>query len=256
MATKAIEYKFEIKAFTPDSIPMLRLAEYMLEFSKLLANSSSVHFDRLETGSTIAVAKVEYEADPKVKSRLLSIKKSEADSDAVESFDRLNAMLRIDNATGRIFAANEDTFVEELYFPGKEIPFPQQIAPFMEPATIKALLYRIGGRDETAHAQLIDSSGRLWNGKLTKEQAAKMAAAGNGGLYKWFTVSGNAKWTRTETNEWKLVDFQILDFHLLPNDSLSQDVEALRKIEGSTWGSVEDLDAFISESRNKDDGIH
>ena len=256
MANREIEYRFKIEAFSPETIAMLRLGEYLAEFGKLLANVASVHFRRLEGGSTTAVAGVEYEASPKVKSRLLSIKRSEAPKDAAESYARLNTMLREDNAVGRVLAINDGQFTEELYLPGKEIPIPAQIGPFTEPATIKAELHRIGGRDETAHAQLMDSAGRLWNGKLTKEQAARMDAAGGGGLYKWFTVSGNARWVRTEESEWKLIDFHILDFKLLPEDSLEQDIESLRGIHGSKWGEIDDPDAFIRKSRAADDGIH
>ncbi|MEK6244033.1 MAG: hypothetical protein AABM33_05975 [Pseudomonadota bacterium] len=256
MADKETEYKFKIDVFTPKTIPMLRLGEYMAELAKLLANTTSVHFDRLEESSCVLVSKIEWEAAPKVRSRIESIKRSEAADDATEAVARLNVMLREDNAVGKLLQDDNGKLAEILHFPGREIPKPEQIGPFSEQATIKAQLYRIGGRDDTAHAQLMDSAGRQWNGKLTKEQAAKMAAAGGEGLYKWFLVNGSARWLRTEENEWKLVDFHINDFKLLQDASLEEDIAALRGIKGNQWGDVADPSGAIKESRSDDDEVH
>ena len=64
------EFRFTIGAFTPSAIPMARLAEYMADFAVLLGNEKSVHPGGLEEGSTVLVAKVEWEAEPKVRERL------------------------------------------------------------------------------------------------------------------------------------------------------------------------------------------
>lgn len=250
MDSKEIEYKFKIDAYSPETIPMVRLGEYMAEFGKLLSNASSVHFRKIEKGSTVLTAGVEFEAEPKIRRRLQATKNAE-DKDGVEVAARLNKMLRDDNANGLILAAKNGQITEEFYLAGREIPAPKEIGPFNEPATIKAMLFRIGGRDETAHAQLLDSAGRTWNGKLTQEQAAHMAAAG---LYQWFIVNGMARWVRTEEDTWELKDFRISDFSLLPKHSLQQEIEALRKIEGSEWGGT-DPSEFIEKIR-RDDEIH
>jgi hypothetical protein len=47
-----------IDAFTPSTIPLLRLAEYLHDFAILLGNEKSVHpGERLEQGSTILLGK-------------------------------------------------------------------------------------------------------------------------------------------------------------------------------------------------------
>lgn len=245
------EIKFQIEAFSPETIPMLRLGEYMAEFAKLLANHKSVHFRRLEAGSTVVAAAIEYEDAPKVNKRLLEVKRSEGPKDATDSFSRLNVMLREDNAVGRILvAANEYDFEEALYLAGREIPMPKPIGPFTEPATIKAMLYRIGGRDQSAHAQMMDDAGRNWNGVLTHDQAREMASAE--GLYRWFLVHGHAKWIRTDSGEWDLKEFRITKFSRLPEDSLKEEIKKLRAIEGSQWKEIDDPIAFIQELRNGD----
>lgn len=254
MANKQTEYKFKIDVFSPTTIPMLRLGEYMSELAKLLANASNVHFARLEEGSCTVVSMVDWEALPKVRNRVQSVKRSEAANDANEANTRLNAMLREDNATGKLFEEKEDgALAEVLHFPGREIPKPQRVGPFNQPATIKAQLYRIGGRDETAHAQLLDTAGRTWSGDLTQGQATEMAAAG---LYRWFMVSGLARWIRAENNLWEVISFHIHDFKPLTEGSLEEDLKHIRSIEGSEWPTIADPLGHIQESRKDDDEIH
>ena len=254
MANNPIKYKFWIDAYSPMTMPMARLGEYMAELGHLMANEASVHFRELEEGSTVVAVDVEFEAYPKVRNRLHAARTAD-DKDAVQIFNRLNKMLRDDNAVGCILTEENQHLAEVLHFPGREIPAPQVIGPFTEPATIKAKLFRIGGRDQTAHAQLIDSTGRIWNGTLTQQQAAEMAAADGGGLYQWFLVSGTARWIRTEEESWDLKGFSITDFRLLPESSLKQEIEALRNIEGSEWGGI-DPSVFIEKLRRDDDEIH
>ena len=66
MATKQpYEYRFKIDAaYTPETMPMARLAEYIRELSTLLGNQDKVHFDRLEEGSTVPIIRVDHEAFP------------------------------------------------------------------------------------------------------------------------------------------------------------------------------------------------
>jgi hypothetical protein len=96
-----IEFRFMIDAFTPRTIPLLRLAEYMQDFAVLLGNEKSVHpGDRLEEGSTTVVARVEWEAEPKVRERLRSVRNKDGNDRVMEAAARLDDRLAEDNAKG------------------------------------------------------------------------------------------------------------------------------------------------------------
>ena len=45
-----LELKFHIHAYTRDTIPMWRLAEYLSDLATILGEKHSVHFDRIERG--------------------------------------------------------------------------------------------------------------------------------------------------------------------------------------------------------------
>ena len=68
------EYRFVIDACSPDTLPMVRLAEYTGELARLLGRLDQVHFVRLEQRSTVLVRSVEPEAAPDVRERLRSLR--------------------------------------------------------------------------------------------------------------------------------------------------------------------------------------
>ena len=64
------EYQFRIAdSYTPATIPMERLADYVAAFARLLGEVAAVHFDRIEHGSVCLTAKVDEPAQPKVLER-------------------------------------------------------------------------------------------------------------------------------------------------------------------------------------------
>jgi len=246
------EYRFKIDAYSPETIPMGRLAEYLGKLAALLANNDSVHFDRLEPGSTVIVSKIEREAAPKVANRIEALGRNEAANDAREAVDQLNNMLRDDNAIGELYRMTDGQTAQILRFPGREIIKPQKVGPFIEPAIFDGELVRVGGRDKTAHAQIVDAEGRTWSGELAREQAHAMGAH----LYEWLRVEGQARWERSENGQWELLRFTISNFRPLPKDTLAETIQKLRGIEGNEWKTIDDPLGFIRESRNDDDEIH
>ena len=84
------EYRFTIDAFTPDTLPMSRLAEYMANLARLLGEVECVHFVRLEGGSTAVVHSVEPEAVPEVRKRVQSIMCKDIPNDVAAACKGLN----------------------------------------------------------------------------------------------------------------------------------------------------------------------
>src|SRR3954470_2064149 len=75
---------FYIDVYSPDTIPMAKLAEYMADFAALLGKEHGVHFDHLESGSTTIVSRVEYEDLPKVTTRLNDIRQGTASKELAQ----------------------------------------------------------------------------------------------------------------------------------------------------------------------------
>ena len=64
-----------IEAYSPETIPVPKLADHMADFGALLGKDNAVHFIRLKTGSSQLVACVEFEDVPKVTTRLQDIRR-------------------------------------------------------------------------------------------------------------------------------------------------------------------------------------
>jgi hypothetical protein len=250
------EYEFWLDAYSPETIPMERLAKYMAALAKMLGHGSSVHFNRLESGSTVNVMRVQREDAPKVYDRVERIAKGEASNDAVAAFDELNVLLRDDSAIGRLSRKQPDAVNAALVlsFPGRDMPKQPTYGPFTETAVVEGELVRIGGKDKSAHAQIVDPEGVTWSGEMSRDLASRMAVY----LYKGsvLRVTGDARWERREDGSWKLNGFKILDFEVLQDDTLEAATERLRSLRKTDWDSVDDVDAFITASRGESDGLH
>ena len=68
------EFRFKIDAYSPETMPMARLAECLAQLAIILGELNAVHLVRLEGGSTIVVHKIEREAVPKVVDRVTSVR--------------------------------------------------------------------------------------------------------------------------------------------------------------------------------------
>ena len=96
--TDTQEYRFVIDAYSPETLPMSRLAEYMADLARLLGRAERVHFVRLEPGSTVLVQSVEPEAVPEVQKRIRAVARDDAPADVTDAFKALNRHLANDNA--------------------------------------------------------------------------------------------------------------------------------------------------------------
>lgn len=250
------EYEFWIDAYTPETIPMERLAMYLRALSKMLGHTSSVHFDRLETGSTKTLMLVQGEDAPKVFGRVEHIATGQAANDATAAYDEVNTLLRDDGAIGRLSRKTPyaQTSAVVLTFLGRDLPKPPTYGPFYEEAVVEGELVRIGGKDKTAHAQIVDPEGKTWSGEMDRDLAREMAQY----LYKGtvLRVSGDARWERLENSSWHLMAFKIKSFDVLADDTLDDATQRLRSLHKTDWDSVGDVDAFITASRGESDGLH
>ena len=246
------EYEFWIDAYSPETISMKRLGEYMARLGKLLGQEERVHFIEMRGGSTALAINIEREAVPKVKERIDNIKNAESANDAKFAEKELNDMLRSDNAVGEFRQVTEGAPIALLKFAGREIPKPERLGPFTETAVVKGELVRIEGEDNTKHAGIKDSVGRMWSGDMSRELAVQMREF----LFELVVVEGAARWIREEDGAWELKSFHINTCKKLPSDNLEDDIKNLRNVAGSKWREMQDPIGFIRESRNDDDEIH
>jgi len=243
----------DIDAYSPESIPMAKLADYMADFAALLGRDNAVHFTGLEKGSTRIAARVAFEDVPKVTTRLNDIRRGNPSKESAKIFEQLDARLANDNAVGKILADNEDgTVADLLTFPGRNRPKDQAHGPFTQDGHLDGMLISVGGKDETISIRLQNGNTTYSNCETNRALARDMGKH----LFEPIRIHGSGRWTREADSTWTLVRFRVHRFEVLETASLRDTVAALRAVGGSGWKDIDDPLTELGDLRRDAGELH
>lgn len=240
---------FKIDSFTPETLPMARLAQYLAHLSVLYGNDDSVHFEKLRKGSAVVQISVETPAFPKVLERLQSVRIGDPDPEVQKAFRSIDRLLRDDNAVGTITRGGKAKLLE---FPGRKLPIVDPITIY-QPTTIDGVVIRIGGRDDTIPVAIQDQEGAVYTCEIRGRAQAKELSRYF--LAETLRVSGNGKWSRASSGAWALESLLIQSFEILENAGLDDVVTALRNVKNNGWADVEDPLGAWKKLRGLDDNL-
>lgn len=245
------KYRFRIDGhYTPETLPMQRLAEYASALAKLLGEEANVHLAGVEQGSAVLVARVDAPSRAKVRARVLRVRDGDAPADAQKAFLQLDDLLRGDQATGSLIGEGAAIIIP---FPGRERQEPLVFGPFKQDGTIDGQVIRVGGRDDTIPIHLRDGA-VIHAGLYANAEIARRIARHY--LGPTLRVHGTGTWYRTGDGCWELRSFKIADFEVLDDTPLDEVVENLRRVKGSTWNEVPDPVRSLLEQRHGDGDAH
>lgn len=225
-------YRLHIDRFTPQTLPMGRLAEYMSDLAAILGHKEYVHFDKLQSGSAVLVSHVDDEVIPKVFERVTAVRHKTAPGDAMRAFYELNKRLKADNAVGRLDRGT----AQIIEFPGRKTPTPVQYGPITKVGSVCGVLIKIGGKDDTVPVVLQDSK-YTWRCNASRKMARELAHHLFGGVIR---VYGSGGWIRDGEGVWSLNRFNITDFEVLDNRDLRDVIQELREVPGNRWRDSDD----------------
>ncbi len=228
--TKDRQHRFKIDVYTPETLPMERLAEYMLEFAKLLGEPERVHFVDVERGSAVLLARIEEVAALKVERRLADAARGQGDPTALKALRELDNMLANDNAIGQVL---DEGGAELIAFQGRNRPKPLEFGPFREDGVLEGIVIKVGGVGEAAPVWLQDRD------RVYKHCSARRSMARDLGKHLYgalLRVSGTGSWMRLSTGAWLMRSFEIRSFELLDDTPLADVIKRLHGVEGADWG--------------------
>lgn len=244
-------YTLYIKAYTPETIPMARLAQYMQNLAAMLGHETAVHFAGLKSGSTKLVTRIDHEDAPKVSTHLASVKRGEGSPDAAKAQAEIDKLLAEDNATGAIYE-DDDESAEIIVFPGVTRRKPTIYGPFNQEGSLDGTLISVSGADQTVHIQLQNGDIKYTGIDTNRETARRLARH----MYDPIRITGIGRWLRDQDGNWILRKFRVDNFEVLARDGLKDAVSALRKIEGSDWKAMDDPIGELRSLRGKGDSLH
>ena len=234
----------KIEAYSPETMPMFRLAEYMADLAMLLGEKPSVHFVRVAEGSTQITHRIDHEAIPKVDERLRLVKTGAAPHEAQRAAAGINQRLAADNATGVLV---EEAGTEIIPFPGISIFIEPEFGPFNEPGNIDGVVIRIGGQTENVPVQFETRTGVESHCHTTRDIAKELAKQIFGPEVRCLGVG---RWYRDRTGIWEMRNFTISDFSVLDNRPLPEVVADLQAVEGSGWREAVDPWSKLTDLRS------
>ena len=234
----AEEFGLKIEAYTPDTMPMERLAEYLAELAKMLGESASVHFVKLDTGSTVLVHRIEREAVPKVRARTAALRSGVGPRDSVRAYRKINRMLREDN--GSAIWKQHQNDADIIVFPGKN-DAEETVRGISQRGSIDGEVVRIGGLQNVVPIMLRcehDDLSGCWASKTVAKALGRV-------LFEPVRLFGTGRWNRNNEGLWKLDIFRVESFAALRNVSLAAALNELRAIP-TTWddGSYTELNSL------------
>lgn len=143
-----VELRFEIKAYTPRTMPLERLARYLSNLAIILGEAKSVHLVRIEAGSTVPVLAVDWESLPKVRKRAHEIRSDEGSSEARAARRAIERDLAEDNAPFGDLLDHQGARL--LRFPGVQAVAELEYGPFSQPGTGRAMVRELKCGSEEA----------------------------------------------------------------------------------------------------------
>lgn len=225
--------KFKINGFTPDTLPMARLAEYLADYALLLGNDPAVHFRSIEDGSAELVSDVDEPELPAIRKRAQDAAKGFGPTEAVRGYLNLNTKLRQDKTSGEL---QGDRGAKLLYFPGSTAEEAPSFGAFNQPGTLDGMLIKVGGRGDTIPVHIEDQD-RCYICNATRDMAKRLAPHLFGDPIR---LQGTGRWVREANAAWTLIGFNIGDFEVLNNDPLPTVIDRLRDIPGNDWDKIKD----------------
>jgi hypothetical protein len=218
---KREEITLEIDVFTPDTLPMARLAQYLEQFSELLGHEANVHFSRLMEGSARCKAFADTQVAPKIRERVEAVVDGSAPKSALKAHGAIDDLLAADNAIGGVYLGEEKI----IEFPGRRRATREKVGPVRRTTSIEGQIFSLGGKDDTINVHLRNKD-QAYRCEVSVDLARKLAPYFLNGNVRLF---GQGDWYRVDS-VWQMANFTAVDFVPLEKNKLSESIADLREI--------------------------
>jgi hypothetical protein len=235
-------FVFVLDAFTPDTLPMARLAEYLADLANLLGEKERVHFRSVDEGSAGLAYDVESVAVPKVKDRVRGARVADATTEERKAFESIDHRLRKDNSPARL--EEKDTGATILYFPGPTRELDAEYGPFHQQATLRGSIINVGGKRNIVAVNIQDGD-RVYYCEATRDVALQLAPLM---FHNQVRVHGTGRYFRNADGQWEMLGFRIAQWEKLESKPLVDVVNKLRAVTRKV-GLPKDIIAKLAELR-------
>ncbi|MER8846908.1 hypothetical protein [Mesorhizobium australicum] len=241
MRTDFEELSFVIPGYTPETIPLNRLIEYLQQMAVVLGDPENLHLVAIETGSVSPVLHAPKAVALEARERARRVARGDGTRKQVDAYNRIRRMVRRDarelgtpallrSATAvllEIPAASDDSGV---------------LSGVRQATSVDGQLIRVGGAGDDAALQVQDLQGKILSGFTAKRGMAKDLAAH---LWEPVRLHGIGLWERTGDGQWLLERMQVQSFEPIEDEDANLVLERLRSL-NIAWPE-DALDRLLAE---------
>jgi len=217
-------FEFTVPGYTPETMPLDRLIEYLNQLMVILGNPSDLHLVDIKRSSTKPVLVMPHHAAVKAKQRARETWEGGGSVRARQAYQRIRRMVSDDGGKPAILTTRQATILE---FPSVDLGADQEISSVRQSSSISGELIRVGGDGEFDQVLLKDLSGEVVSGCFATKEVAKQLAKC---LHEQVRLSGIASWHRDRQGVWQIARMKVQTFETLDASTIS---EALKEIQGA-----------------------
>jgi hypothetical protein len=223
------ELSFVIPGYTPETMPLDRLIEYLQQMSIVLGDPKNLHLVAIRKSSVAPVLHAPKAIALEARDRAQRVQRGDGTRRQVDAYNRIRRMVRRD-AVGEKYGGlpallrTTDRVILEIPAAPDDSGV---IEGLRQPTTIDGHLIKVGGAGDTATLQLQDLGGRILSGftasrLLTKELAPL--------IYEPVRLIGIGQWCRNADGVWQLERMLVQNYELLEDEDATITLERLRDL--------------------------
>ncbi|KQX26090.1 MULTISPECIES: hypothetical protein [unclassified Sphingomonas] len=236
------EFSFVIPGYTPETIPLNRLIEYLQQMSVVLGDPESLHLIRVDKGSAEPILHAPKAVALQAQDNAARIQRGDGTKKQIDAYNRIRRMLRRDARD-----AGNPALLKRAQKVVLEIPVAPDdlgvLSGIRQASTVDGYLIRVGGAGDDAALQVQDLQGRILSRLTAKRAVAKDLAKL---MWEPVRLHGIGLWERTGEGEWRLERMQVQSFEQLEDEDLSVILEKMRTLK-VTW--PDDVDKRLRDER-------
>jgi len=242
------ELSFVIPGYTPDTIPLDRLIEYLQQMSVVLGDPANLHLIEIRSSSVMPVLHAPKAAALEARDRAQRVQRGEGTKRQTDAYNRIRRMVRRD--TVGVKYAGRPALLRSADRVILEIPAAPDDSGIVEglrqASSIDGQLIRVGGAGDDAALQLQDIDGRILSGFTAKRHLAKELAQL---LWEPVRLMGIGIWCRNDEGLWSLDRMSVQSYERLEDEDAILTLERLRDLKVE-W--PEDISERLHREREAD----
>ena len=236
------EYRLKIANFTPETMPINRLLEYLGDLSALFGSPDHVHLVDIEAESVGPVLLVDEDAEQNAVDRIQMAKIGDGPQDAIDAIARLKHRLTEDGTSAELLSPFKGRLLDFAVHTIEETT--TDWPPITQAGEVYGVPIGVGGKTDIVTVRLLDDN-------VERYCSAQRSLASRLFDHMWehtIRATGTGRWKR-KGSAWKLDHFLISDFEIVRGVNPGKEIEGLRKIEAS-WKSVENPLEVLKDIRS------